>query len=113
MLFRSTLAKDYPGQVQCIFLRNTSATDKEDLFPYDTGYFKDLPQKSYMFFKAPNDLTNLDIAGGNCYNASIPQNVTFGMQAELLGIHGAAGRAAASWMTAVLAAALATFFVSL
>jgi len=108
-----SLAKDYPGQVQCIFLRNVSATDKDDLFPYDTGYFKDLPQKSYMFFRVPNDLSNLDVAGGNCYNASIPQNVTFGTQAELLGIRGAAGRAVASWLTAVVTAMLAASFVLL
>jgi len=108
-----SLAKDYPSQVQCIFLRNTSATDKDNLFPYDTGYFKDLPQKSYMFFRVPNDLSNLDVAGGNCYNASIPQNVTFGRQAELLGIHGAAGRSVASGLTAVLVAVLAAAFAAL
>jgi phosphatidate phosphatase APP1 len=42
------LAKDYPGQVQCIFLRNTSATDSTDLFPYDTSGFQGLDQKQYM-----------------------------------------------------------------
>ncbi|KAK9798865.1 putative Phosphatidate phosphatase APP1 catalytic domain-containing protein [Seiridium cardinale] len=74
------LAKDYPGQVQCIFLRNTSATDSTDLFPYDTSGFEGLNQSQYMFFINSNDLTNLDIVGGNCYNSSIPQNVTFGYQ---------------------------------
>jgi phosphatidate phosphatase APP1 len=82
------MAKQYPGQVQCIFLRNTSATDSGDKFPYDTKGFKNLSQNTYMFFKVPDDLTNLDIAGGNCYNASIRQNVTFTLQDELLGIHG-------------------------
>lgn len=81
------LAHDYPSQVQCIFLRNTSATD-DDKFPYDTSGFKDLNQQMYMFFKVPDDLTNLDIEGGRCYNSSIPQNVTFSTQDELLGIHG-------------------------
>jgi len=81
------MAKDYPGQVQCIFLRNTSATDK-DYFPYDTSGFQNLSQSQYMFFITPDDLTGLDIEGGNCYNASIKQNVTFGLQDELLGIHG-------------------------
>lgn len=42
------LAHDYPGQVQCIFLRNTSATDSTDLFPYDTSGFEGLNQTQYM-----------------------------------------------------------------
>ena len=37
-----------------------------------------------MFFIQPDDLTRLDIVGGNCYNASIKQNLTFGTQDELL-----------------------------
>jgi hypothetical protein len=41
-----------------------------------------------MFFIVPDDLKGLDIENGHCYNSSIPQNVTFGMQDELLGIHG-------------------------
>jgi hypothetical protein len=82
------LATTRPNQVQCIFLRNTSATDSGDKFPYNTKGFKNITQNKYMFFKVPDDLRNLDIAGGNCYNASIPQNVTFGFQDELLGIHG-------------------------
>ncbi|KAI4252961.1 MAG: hypothetical protein LQ352_003982 [Teloschistes flavicans] len=47
------MATDFPGQVQCIFLRNTSATDDGDKFPYDTSGFKDLDKNSYMFFKVP------------------------------------------------------------
>lgn len=47
----SDIMKDYPmlasttNQVQCIFLRNTTATD-DDKFPYDTSGFKDLNQNS-------------------------------------------------------------------
>jgi hypothetical protein len=89
------MAKDYPSQVQCIFLRNTSATD-DDKFPYDTSGFKGLPQNQFMFFITPNDLTNLDIAGGNCWNQTVKQNVTFAMQDELLGIHGSSSSAAAA-----------------
>ena len=47
------LAVDFPSQVQCIFLRNTAATDSDDKFPYDTSGFKDLNQQIYMFFKVP------------------------------------------------------------
>lgn len=81
------LAHDFPNQVQCIFLRNTSATDK-DYFPYNTKGFKGLLPDRYMFFKVPDDLRGLDIENGHCLNASIPQNVTFGLQDELLGVHG-------------------------
>jgi hypothetical protein len=40
----------------------------------------------YMFFLVPDDLTNLDISNGQCYNSSIPQNVTFGLQGLPFGI---------------------------
>jgi hypothetical protein len=107
------MAKDYPGQVQCIFLRNTSATDSGDLFPYNTDGFKGLAQNTYMFFKVPDDLTNLDIAGGNCYNASVRQNVTFGLQDELLGIHGSSASKlqGSSWagLTALVVMGLVLF----
>ncbi|EMD94880.1 hypothetical protein COCC4DRAFT_43297 [Bipolaris maydis ATCC 48331] len=82
------MAHDYPNQVQCIFLRNTSATDDKMWFPYNTEGFKGLNSRSYMFFREPNDLTGLDIVNGQCLNETIPQNVTFSRQAEILGIHG-------------------------
>ncbi|KPM34130.1 hypothetical protein AK830_g12441 [Neonectria ditissima] len=78
--------KDYPNQVACIFLRNTSATDSGDKFPYNTEGFKDIPQDKYMFFKVPDDLKNLDIANGHCYNSSIKQNVTFDYQGLPFGL---------------------------
>lgn len=37
-----------------------------------------------MFQK--DDLQNLDIEGGQCVNASVPQTVTFGLQGTLFGI---------------------------
>ncbi|OLN92277.1 Phosphatidate phosphatase APP1-like protein 1 [Colletotrichum chlorophyti] len=85
------LYKDYPNQVLCIFLRNTSATDSGDLFPYNTEGFKDIPQNNYMFFKVPDDLTNLDVSSGQCYNATIPQNVTFKTQGLPFGLGNTAG----------------------
>lgn len=84
------LATTFPGQVQCIFLRNTSSTDSSDLFPYNTKGFNGLNQSQYMFFHVPDDLTNLDIVNGNCYNASIVQNVTFQLQGPY-GLGSAAG----------------------
>ncbi|KAK5942741.1 hypothetical protein PMZ80_005307 [Knufia obscura] len=80
------LAKQYPGQVQCIFLRNTSATDSSDHFPYNTAGFENLNQQMYMFFHVPDDLRGLDIVNGQCYNASIPQNVSFGYQGLPFGL---------------------------
>ncbi|QRW05418.1 hypothetical protein RhiLY_04417 [Ceratobasidium sp. AG-Ba] len=74
------MATAFPGQVQCILLRNTSATDPSDHFPYDTSGFKDLDNSTYMFFRTPDDLMGLDISKGECRNASVPQNVTFGYQ---------------------------------
>jgi hypothetical protein len=87
------MAHDYPNQVQCIFLRNTSATDSLDHFPYDTSGFKGLRQDQYMFFVVPDDLRGLDVAGGKCYNASIKQNVTFGYQGLPFGIGDGGGSA--------------------
>ncbi|KAI9683645.1 MAG: hypothetical protein M1829_004950 [Trizodia sp. TS-e1964] len=74
------MVTDFPNQVQCIFLRNTSATDSDDRFPYDTSGFKNLNQSQYMFFTVPDDLHGLDIARGQCYNTSVAQNLTFSYQ---------------------------------
>ncbi|KAF1848191.1 uncharacterized protein K460DRAFT_277698 [Cucurbitaria berberidis CBS 394.84] len=107
------LAHDYPQQVQCIFLRNTSATDSEMWFPYNTEGFKGLNNKSYMFFREPNDLAGLDIANGQCLNESIPQNVTFKRQAELLGIHGAGGKLQGSATISFVVALVVAMFMTL
>lgn len=80
------LTKDYPGQVLCIFLRNTSSTDSADRFPYDTSGFKDLPQNQYMFFNIPDDLTHLDVQNGQCYNGSVKENLTFSTQGLPFGL---------------------------
>jgi hypothetical protein len=107
------LAKDFPGQVQCIFLRNTSATDGSDFFPYDTSGFEGLNNQTYMFFKVPDDLMGLDIANGQCLNQTIPQNVTFSRQLELLGIHGSAAPSLTASVTFSFAAALMAMFLAL
>jgi hypothetical protein len=107
------LAHTYPNQVQCIFLRNTSATDPDMWFPYNTEGFKGLNNKSYMFFRHANDLTGLDIANGQCLNESIPQNVTFDRQTDgkfRLGSAGGKlqGSATISFIVALVAAAFMT-----
>ncbi|KAI9738790.1 MAG: hypothetical protein M1834_008297 [Cirrosporium novae-zelandiae] len=80
------MVTDFPNQVQCIFLRNTSGTDSGDRFPYDTSGFENLNQQMYMFFLTPDDLTNLDVANGQCYNTSVKQNLTFSYQGLPLGL---------------------------
>ena len=104
------MATEFPGQVQCIFLRNTSATD-DDKFPYDTSGFKGLNQSMYMFFIVPDDLKGLDVANGHCYNTSIPQNVTFGEQDELLGIHGSGATAQRASVACLVAAVFLSVLV--
>jgi hypothetical protein len=107
------LAHDHPNQVQCILLRNTSATDDSDWFPYDTSGFEGLNNKSYMFFHVPDDLRGLDIANGQCLNETIPQNVTFSKQDEVLGIHGAATSLTSSATMSLVVALFATVFMVL
>lgn len=80
------LYKDNPEQVACIFLRNTTATDSGNRFPYDTSGFKDIPQEHYMFFLVPDDLNDLDIVNGKCYNTTITQNITFDTQGLPFGL---------------------------
>lgn len=105
------MVTEFPGQVQCIFLRNTSATDSGDKFPYDTSGFKGLNQSQYMFFLVPDDLTNLDIVNGQCYNTTIPQNVTFSTQGLPFGLSkkSAAGRMGASWNGVAVTAFVVVF----
>ncbi|KAI0450391.1 hypothetical protein F5B21DRAFT_491091 [Xylaria acuta] len=91
------LARDYPGQVQCIFLRNTTATDSTDLFPYDTSGFEGLDQNQFMFFVHADDLRGVDIVGGNCHNPAVVQNVTFGYQGRGFGNDESAASPAVGW----------------
>ncbi|QIW95890.1 hypothetical protein AMS68_001408 [Peltaster fructicola] len=116
------MATEFPGQVQCIFLRNTSATDSGDRFPYDTSGFKDLNQTNYMFFVNADDLTGLDIAGGQCYNKSVAQNLTFGYQglpissttstnASATHVAGASKVHGSQWWSICLAVTVALLFV--
>lgn len=109
------LVTDFPGQVQCIWLRNTSSTDSDDKFPYDTSGFKNLNQSQYMFFNVPDDLTGLDIINGQCYNASIKQNVTFKTQGLPFGLGAASGMKADGRTLAMasIAVVLAAMFSAL
>jgi hypothetical protein len=107
------LAHDHPNQVQCILLRNTSATDSSMWFPYNTEGFKGLNTKSYMFFRNADDLTGLDIASGQCLNETFKQNVTFDRQTDgKFSLKSAGGKlqgsATMSFVFALVAAGLMT-----
>lgn len=107
------MVTDFPGQVQCIFLRNTSATDSGDKFPYETSGFKNLNQSQYMFFLVPDDLTNLDIVNGQCYNSTIPQNVTFSEQGLPFGLSkSGASKSTIGW-SLIWVAMIGAFMVAL
>lgn len=78
----SDVLSDYPDvmrefpNVACILLRNTSATDPENRFPYNTKGFVGLDENKWMFFRTPDDIKDLDFSRGDCRNRAIPQNVT-------------------------------------
>jgi hypothetical protein len=99
------MATTFPGQVACIFLRNTSSTDSGDKFPYDTSGFQGLDNKTYMFFNVPDDLHGLDITGGQCVNSTVKQSVTFSTQGLPFGLSkkSDAGRVMMVWSWAGLA----------
>lgn len=71
------VAKVFPN-VACILLRNTSATDPDNKFPYNTAGFKDLPENKYMFFKTPDDLRGLDFQRGDCRNPNVQTRISGG-----------------------------------
>ena len=83
---------DYPAvakahaNVACILLRNTSASDANNRFPYDTSAFQGLDPASYMFFRRSDDLLGLNLANGDCRNASVPQQLSFGWQGLPFGL---------------------------
>jgi hypothetical protein len=108
------LAHDHPNQVQCILLRNTSATDSTMWFPYNTEGFKGLNTKSYMFFRNADDLTGLDIASGQCLNETFAQNVTFDRQTDgKFSLKGAGGKLHGSATMSFVVALVAAVFMTL
>jgi len=99
----------YPGQVACILLRNTSATDSGDHFPYNTGGFQNVDNSTYMFFRTPDDIAGLDFSKGDCRNSSVPQNVTFSYQGLPSVLGGAATSMQANFGLAVVAAVISAW----
>ncbi|ELU39533.1 hypothetical protein AG1IA_06439 [Rhizoctonia solani AG-1 IA] len=60
------MAKKYIDRVQCVLLRNTSATDSGDFLPNLK------PTREVQ-----DDIAGLNFTNGECRNSSVPQNVTF------------------------------------
>ncbi|VDB88911.1 unnamed protein product [Peniophora sp. CBMAI 1063] len=79
------ITQTFPNQTQCIFIRNTSSTDSSDKIPYSTKEFQNVNSSQYFFYRTADDIVNLDVAGGQCVNSSVPQNVTFSEQGGVLG----------------------------
>lgn len=106
------LVTRFPGQVACILLRNTSATDSGNKFPYDTSGFKNLKQEQYMFFNIPDDLTGLDFTRGDCRNDSAQLGtVEFGWQGLPFDISSAISRkGTATVWSALFMTVLAVFW---
>jgi hypothetical protein len=83
-------------------------------FPYNTEGFKGLNNKSYMFFREPNDLAGLDISNGQCLNTTIPQNVTFDRQTDgKFRLGSAGGKMQGSAMISFIVALVAAMFMTL
>lgn len=45
------IAQQFPNNIACIFIRNTSATDSDDKIPYDTSPFKNVKNGTYFFYR--------------------------------------------------------------
>lgn len=48
------IATRFPNQTACIFIRNTSATDPDDVIPYSTKEFQNLSNTQYFFYRTPD-----------------------------------------------------------
>ena len=47
------IATQFPNNIACIFIRNTSATDPDDKLPYNTQPFQNVTHGTYFFYTDP------------------------------------------------------------
>ena len=47
------IATQFPNNIACIFIRNTSATDSDDKLPYNTQPFQNVTNGTYFFYNDP------------------------------------------------------------
>ncbi|KAI0647602.1 hypothetical protein C8Q79DRAFT_1009675 [Trametes meyenii] len=80
-------------QRKFVLVGDTSSSTLLSAYPQiaqqNTSDFKNINNNTWFFYRTADDLFNLDIAGGQCRNDSIPQNVIFGEQGGVLGDNGA------------------------
>lgn len=50
------IAQQFPNQIACIFIRNTSATDSDDKIPYSTKEFQSLDPNRYFFYRTADGM---------------------------------------------------------
>ena len=60
------IAEQFPNNIACIFIRNTSATDSDDKLPFDTSEFKNIKNGTYFFYRTAEGMSQLRVS---CLNA--------------------------------------------
>jgi len=55
-----------------------------------------------MFFRTPDDLAGLNLSAGTCYNQTVRQNLTFGLQGKASN-GGVSLVSRSTWMTVLMA----------
>jgi phosphatidate phosphatase APP1 len=58
------IAQQFPSQLACIFIRNTSATDADDKLPFSTSDFKNVNSSHYMFYRTTDGAHRLSPPAG-------------------------------------------------
>lgn len=61
----------HPISVQCIFLRNTTATVPDKNLTVDLSPFVDVPPDRYFVFNVPDDLIGMEFINGGCLNRTL------------------------------------------
>ena len=56
------IAQQFPNQIACIFIRNTSATDSDDKIPYSTKEFQSLDKNRYFFYTTAEGQSTIHIS---------------------------------------------------
>ena len=73
----SQMARDYPDSVSCVFIRNITATYPDYSSRIDLEEeFKDVPNRKWFVFDAPEDLYDIDFASGSCRPPGVPEEQT-------------------------------------
>lgn len=59
------IAEQFPDQIACIFIRNTSATDPDDKIPFSTSEFKNINNNTWFFYRTA-DGTSSPLSYSSC-----------------------------------------------